>query len=256
MRHSIFRIVLVLSAAIVFAQAPWAGSKDKEDPKEKETDEQIAEAKKQSIGNLRKLAVAMHNFHADYNRFPFWCESPNNLNNMPEKPLLSWRVALLPYLEQAELYNKFKQDEPWDSETNKKLAAKIPKVFAPVRGEHKKGEVTFYQVFVTGKESKVHSMFQEAAVTLMTVTANDGTSQTIMIAEAGDPVPWTKPADMPFHSEKELPKVGGLFEDGFHAAFGDTQVAWIKKGWDEKLLRAAIGYDDQVNFDKKKLTGK
>ena len=49
------------------------------------------------------------------------------------KPLLSWRVAVLPYIEQGPLYNQFKLDEPWDSAHNKKLLALMPKLYEPVR---------------------------------------------------------------------------------------------------------------------------
>ena len=47
------------------------------------------------------------------------------------KALLSWRVALLPFLEENELYKQFHLDEAWDSDHNKKLLAKMPRVFAP-----------------------------------------------------------------------------------------------------------------------------
>ncbi len=48
------------------------------------------------------------------------------------EPLLSWRVALLPFLGKAEyaLYQKFRLDEPWDSEHNRPLADQMPDVFA------------------------------------------------------------------------------------------------------------------------------
>src|SRR5262249_38557599 len=66
------------------------------------------------------------------------------------KPLLSWRMLLLPYLDQKELYKEFKLDEPWDSTHNRKLLAKAPAVFLPVRGAGDAKDSTFFQVF-TGK---------------------------------------------------------------------------------------------------------
>jgi len=45
------------------------------------------------------------------------------------KPLLSWRVAILPYLEQQELYGQFHHDEPWDSANNKPLSQTMIKTF-------------------------------------------------------------------------------------------------------------------------------
>ena len=57
----------------------------------------------------------MHNYQAVNQTFP-----PAASVDKQGKPLLSWRVAILPYLEQQELYNKFKLDEPWDSPRNNK----------------------------------------------------------------------------------------------------------------------------------------
>jgi hypothetical protein len=68
----------------------------------------------------------------------------------------------------------------------------------------------------------------------------DGMSWTIMVVEAADPVPWTKPEDLPFNKDKPLPQVGGLFKDTFHAAMGDGSVRRISKNVDPIVLRALI----------------
>ncbi len=64
----------------------------------------------QCTNNLKQIALAYHNVHSATNTFP-----PPAIADKDGKPLLSWRVAILPYVEQQELYNKFKLDEPWDS---------------------------------------------------------------------------------------------------------------------------------------------
>jgi hypothetical protein len=61
-----------------------------------------------------------------------------------------------------------------------------------------------------------------------------------MVAEAAKPVPWTKPEDLPFNNENPLPKVGGLFKDGFHIAFADGSTLFLSKTLDPMVLRAAI----------------
>src|SRR5262249_38035901 len=93
--------------------------------------------------HLRQLAVAMHQYH-DVNGY---LPSPA-ITDAAGKPLLSWRVALLPYLEQTELYKEFKRDEPWDSTHNKKLLARMPKVFASPGVKTRHSHSTFYQVIV------------------------------------------------------------------------------------------------------------
>jgi hypothetical protein len=68
----------------------------------------------------------------------------------------------------------------------------------------------------------------------------DGTSNTILIVEAGNAVPWTKPEDLHYAADEPLPELGGLFRDVFHAAFADGYVHTLTKKYDETTLRAAI----------------
>src|SRR5204863_9210261 len=96
--------------------------------------------------NLKQIALAFHIYHDRHGHFP-----PAAIRSKDGKPLLGWRVAILPYLEQDALYKQFNLDEAWDSEANKKLIEKLPKVYAPVRGEAQAGG-TFYQVF-TGEKT-------------------------------------------------------------------------------------------------------
>ena len=83
----------------------------------------------------------MHNYESAHGTLP-----PAAVRSTDGTPLLSWRVAILPFIEQDALYKEFKLDEPWDSEHNKKLIAKMPKLYGPARGQAKEGE-TFYQRF-------------------------------------------------------------------------------------------------------------
>jgi hypothetical protein len=126
-------------------------------------------------------------------------------------------------------------DEPWDSPHNKKLLARMPKVFAPVRGTTGKPYTTYYQVFV-GDGAPFDGCFSPK----VPASFPDGTSKTFLIVEAGMAVPWTKPADLPFAPDKPLPKLGGLFPDGFHAAFADGAVRFLPKDTAQKTIRALI----------------
>ena len=76
---------------------------------------------------------------------------PDRVTGPNGKPGLSWRVHILPYIEQDALYKQFKLDEPWDSEHNKKLIEKMPKVYVSPLAVAPPGE-TYYQVF-TGKDA-------------------------------------------------------------------------------------------------------
>jgi RNA polymerase sigma factor (sigma-70 family) len=149
------------------------------------------------------------------------------------RALLSWRVALLPFLEQEALFKEFHLNEPWDSPHNKKLLARMPNVYGPIAGKQQP-DSTYYQVFVGPGAA-----FEKRRATRM-VDIEDGTSNTIMIIEAGRPVPWTKPEDLPFDQDEPLPELGGAFRDGFCAALCDGSARWIPRNVEEAWLRAAI----------------
>jgi len=202
-----------------------------------------AEAKKKSAKNMKELALALLNFRDTYNTFPPHPSLQTDLT----KRLYSWRVDILPFIEEDNLWKTFKQKEPWDSEDNKKLLDKMPKTYAPVTDDSKEKNLTHYQIIVGGG-----AMFDsKKRVKIKDIT--DGTSNTIMIVEAEEPVLWTKPADLVYDPEKPLPKFGGLFKDGFHVAFADGTVRFIKKDTDEKLIRALITRAGGEAVDLKKL---
>jgi Protein of unknown function (DUF1559) len=197
-------------------------------PKEKKpeslgpiTAEQLAE----SNNNLQQIALAFHNYNATF------AELPTNQLSKDKKPLLSWRVQILPFIEQGDVYKQFKLDEPWDSEHNKKLIDKMPKLYAPVRGKFDAG-MTFYQTF-----SGSNGWMKPGAS--IPRSFPDGTSNTFVAAEAAKPVIWTKPDDMIFDG-KTVPALGGLFDGKFHAAMGDGSVSRFRKGVDADILKLLI----------------
>jgi RNA polymerase sigma factor (sigma-70 family) len=309
----------------------------------------------QSRLNLKKLASAMHQYVETHHRFP----APA-IYGKDGKALLSWRVALLPYLDQDNLYKQFRLNESWDSPHNRKLLVHFPKVYAPPGIRTRQSFSTFYQVFVsagakpaanrggggrlpggkgagsdgppgeiapgsrgsgaggppalgggrspgTGEAAPsggppggdsgglppgakgegsgfrgagrlpsgfgsippgtggaagsgrppgeggdagagagviadlgITAAFVKGRQQPFPASITDGTSNTILIVEAGNPVPWTKPEDLHYAADEPLPELGGLFRDVFHAVFADGEVHTLTKEYDETQLRAAI----------------
>lgn len=196
----------------------------------------------QSQNNLKQIALAMHNYLDTYKAFP-----PAAIRGKDGKLLLSWRVAILPYIEELPLYQQFKLDEPWDSAHNKKLLEKMPKIYAPVNGQTKEPHATYYQVF-TGPGTAF-----EGPKGLPISEFQDGTSNTVLVVEAGVAVPWSKPEDLTYRPKQDLPKLGGLFTDGFNAALADGSVRWIRRNFDVPTFRLFITRNDGQPIDLDKL---
>ncbi len=181
-----------------------------------------------SQNNMKQIGIAHHAYY-DVHR-----KMGGDIYSKDGKPLLSWRVAVLPFIGEDVLFKTFSLNEPWDSDNNKKLIEKMPKTYAPVRVKAKAGE-TFYQTF-TGKDT----LFGDNGPIYRLDNIPDGMRHTALVVEAGAPVIWSKPADLAFDEKKALPKLGGLFDGVFHVGLCDGSVIRVKKDFDEKVMKLLI----------------
>lgn len=188
-----------------------------------------AAGKKASSNNLKQIALAVANLASANND-----RLPRNITDNDGKALLSWRVAILSYLEQDALYKEFRLGEAWDSPHNLKLVEKMPKVFESPRVKVRKG-YTVYQCFTGGILGSQYGIGN----------IPDGSSNTIWCSEITAAVPWTKPADASFDAGKALVKTfGKAFDDPLVALCdGSTHRLDLKK-LKHKTLLDAIGPDD------------
>jgi hypothetical protein len=188
-----------------------------------------AAGRAQSMNNLKQIALAMFNYHEASKHFP----SPAS-RSADGKPLLSWRVAILPYIEQGQLYNQFHLDEPWDSPHNKTLIGKMPAIFR-LSGSKAAPGMTNYVVPVGGG-ALYSSTGEEPAFKDIT----DGTSNTIMMVGVDDKhaVVWTKPDDLQFDAQDPKKGIGSVNREGFPAAFCDGSVRFLRSTIDAKTLKA------------------
>jgi type II secretory pathway pseudopilin PulG len=202
-----------------------------------------AARRNQAMNQLKQIALAMQNYHDVSRKFP-----PAATCDADGKPLLSWRVKILPYLDEAALYNEFHLDEPWDSEHNKPLIALMPSIFESPNGKPlAKGETRY--VVPVGKDTVFDG---DKGITLGKIT--DGLSNTILILEVGEDkaVTWTKPDDMDFDPQKPLAGLGTIVDGGILAAFADGHVQSIRKSVDTDTLRRLILRNDGEAVDPSK----
>lgn len=153
------------------------------------------------MNGLKQIGLAFHNYHDVYNHFPAF--NGSGQKDQPH-PGLSWRVHILPFIEEASLYNQFKLDEAWDSEHNKPLIAKMPKLY----GTNAEGKTSYH--VITGKGAPFQ---KDAGIGLRDIT--DGTSNTILVVETGEDVAdiWTKPGALEFNPEDPLKCIGAAFKE-------------------------------------------
>jgi hypothetical protein len=136
-------------------------------------------------------------------------------------PLLSWRVLILPYIEQQNLFNKFNQNEPWDGPTNKPLLSFMPKMYLS------SGNYDVNTAFKTTFLAPVakETIFSPAGgVTKNSVS--DGLSNTILIADVDDDfaTEWTRPVDLNVNAQNPALGLTNSNPAGFMALFGDGSV--------------------------------
>ncbi len=197
----------------------------------------------QSMNNMRQLTLCMHISESQNGKLPAAYSSKDG------KPLLSWRVHVLPYIEQEALYREFHLDEPWDSEHNKRLIAKMPTVYS-TPGVTALGKTCY--VVPRGE----HTMFNgDKAISLDDV--KDGLSNTVMILEvdANKAVVWTQPDDWQLDEKHPLAGLGQLRDGLFLAAFADGSVHKIGAGLDPKTAMALFTRDGGETIDHSLLDG-
>ncbi len=196
-----------------------------------------------SINNIKHIGLAMHNYAQVHKTFP-----PAYSVDKDGKPLLSWRVLILPYLEGegSILYKQFHLDEPWDSEHNKALIGRMPAVYlspnSALAGQWKAN-------YLTPRNERSIFPGKEA---ISFAKIRDGTSNTILTLEVPDSsaVVWTKPDDFQYDEDNPLKGLTGMRAGVFLAGFADGSVQTISSTIDLTLLKALFTRDGNEMYDR------
>lgn len=172
--------------------------------------------RQERVRRLQLVGLALHNHHVAQGSFPAGAS-----RDAAGRQLLSWRVHLLPWLGQKELYDQFRLDQPWDSPHNRALLDKIPAVYQSP-GAAVDGTTRLVPMIGPGTP---FSLSQGAALRDMI----DGPDNTILLVECGPDraVPWTMPDETTFDSQDPVAALGAIEEAGFLALFGDGRVEII-----------------------------
>lgn len=190
----------------------------------------------ENSNRLKQLALGVLNFESAKGMFP-----PAFSTDPDGKPLLSWRVYILPFIEEADLWRQFHLDEPWDSPHNRALIPKMPEMFRSPASRHiaSEGLATYREVVGP------HTAFPgDKGITWKQLV--DGSSNTILFVDVDDDhaQTWTKPGGLPFDAEKLSEGMGGQFPKGIQANFCDGHFQVLTNPpVDEKMLRALLTID-------------
>jgi prepilin-type processing-associated H-X9-DG protein len=196
--------------------------------------------------NLKILGLALHNYHDANGCFP-----PAWIADEERRPMHSWRVLILPYIDQAALYNRYNFGEPWDGPNNIKLLSEIPPVYKcpshVPRGAAFAALPACIGPFACSTGATVSSAGRRRCTNYAAVLGRDcafrgaepvsidditdGTSNTLLIGEVTDAdILWTKPEDIDVSKHAKIGDRMGFSSDhagGAHFLMGDGSVRFV-----------------------------
>ena len=186
----------------------------------------------QGLNNLKQIGLANHNFHDIYGRFPVG-EFPGAdglIKYKNGKPLLSWRVYLLPFIGEEPLYNQFKLDEPWDSPHNLALLDEMPAVY---KSPSSPGLINKTRYLAPVGPSSI--LGEKTKISFRDIP--DGSSNTVLVVEAGEDkaVAWTKPEDLTYDPKNPVASLSEI-GDFFAILLADGSVHQLKATIDAASL--------------------
>ncbi|MBO0697057.1 MAG: DUF1559 domain-containing protein [Zavarzinella sp.] len=206
---------------------------------------QEANEAQQSETRLTEIGTAMQKHHDALATFP---NNSFETGGNGSRPLLSWRVHLLPYLGQDALYKQFKLDEPWDSPNNIKLLTRMPDVYGSPEARKKAGDgKTFYRGFTApGGIFEKPPRPGDPVPRIKITDIPDGTVNTILVIDAGEAVEWTKPDDLDFSPGRPRPALGGAYPNFPQVVvlMADGKVRMLTRSVPDQDLRLLIDRKD------------
>lgn len=202
-------------------------------------DPQIA---KLESASLRRLYSALRNYRTVFHQFPV-IDRPEYFDDKG-RPKLSWRVHLLPFLNQKALYSKFNLEEPWDSETNRPLAANMPDIF---RAPEDSPDSQTTRLLMVHSAAKPGAGASEPALKSppsrrdgRRSAVKDAFRPAILVAQVGPDraVLWTRPDELEINAEAPLAGLGTLPSSGFSVLMSNGRIYRLKSNLPPELFKS------------------
>lgn len=190
----------------------------------------------QSSNNLKQIALAFHNYESTYKQLP-----AAYLLDADGKRTMSWRVAILPFMESVRVYENYKTNEPWDSASNQAVT-NVPIMTYKNPADTKAGPLETSYMVVTGPGT----LFEDDKATRFS-EVTDGLSNTILAVEVvGTGVKWSEPKDLDINTMifkingGGANAIGSPFKNGANVAMADGSVRFLSNSMLEATLRAML----------------
>lgn len=206
--------------------------------------------------NFSEIHDALNMYLAVHETFP-----PSEIQTEGNPPH-SWRVAILPYLGEQKLYESYHFDEPWDSEHNRTLLARMPRAYRSSLDKTDSINTSYFGMVNKHRhvipfteyektDSEVRYWFpgeNAVPIGLSFFGKNkgvpvsymlDGLANIIALVEARQPIPWTKPMDLVFDFDdpSAIGEIPTWFPDGWYVAYGDGKVDFVRSKMKPTHLR-------------------
>lgn len=195
----------------------------------------------QCRNNLKQIALALQNYHADFGSFP-----PAYIADDAGKPMHSWRVLILPYMEHGEFYKKYDFSEPWDGPNNSQFQTPVPEEYVcPEEWQPGKSPTANYLAVVG--DGTLWPGSQPFSIT------GDGRNllDMILLVEVADSgISWLEPKDLNINqmnfeiNDSSWPGIHSHHRGGANVLFADGTVRFLGRR-DQNRLKSMLLLDNQ-----------
>ncbi len=188
------------------------------------------------VNNLKQIQLALQSYHQAFGSLP-----PAYIADASGRRLHSWRVLILPFLEQGSLYDRYDFRQPWDGPNNRKLLGQVPSVYTcPSRQSPIRNLTSYVAIGGPGTMFPGTTPVKFADVT-------DGLSDTVLVVETDNlDIPWTAPVDLNVGTmslrvnDDRFPGISSRHSGSADVVFGTGRVRYLREGIDGQTVRALI----------------